>query len=111
MPKPDVFAHHAPDEEQIGRIQHVRNAFADLLRRVEHDTKPGSCSGRYVALCKTALEEACQWAVKSIVFETYNQDLPNPSDAMYALVQRLEKVEQELLNKANVKPIYGPGPG
>jgi hypothetical protein len=46
-----------------------------------------------VALCKTALEEACQWAVKSIVFEVYNDAERFPS--IPDLQQRIEALEAQ----------------
>lgn len=66
------FEYHKPSAEEIGRIEEVRQAFFDLLESVVDLTRPGSVSGRYVALCKTALEDACMWATKSIVFERDN---------------------------------------
>jgi hypothetical protein len=97
VPRPNVYAHHPPSVEQIGCIQAVRQAFEILAREVDGNTKPGSVSGRYVALCKTALEEACQWAVKSIVFEDYNDARRFP--AIPDLLARIEALEAALAEK------------
>jgi hypothetical protein len=68
----DTFAHHIPTEEQIERIQPVREAFAALLDVLNQHNRSGSISGRYAALARTSLEESAMWAIKSIVFEQYN---------------------------------------
>jgi hypothetical protein len=69
---PNPFEYHKPEADEIGRIEGVRKAFFDCSERIAGFTRPGSVSGRYVALCKTALEEAAMWATKSIVFERDN---------------------------------------
>ncbi len=66
------FEYHKPTDEEITRIEAVRFAFFECLERLAAATHPGSVSGRYVALAKTALEESCQWAAKSIVCERDN---------------------------------------
>lgn len=68
----ETFEHHVPEDRQLPRIERVRAAFTDLRDILEQVLTSGSCSGRYAALSGTALEEACMWAVKSIVFERYN---------------------------------------
>jgi hypothetical protein len=70
----DTFAHHVPSDEQIERIQPVRAAYAALLAVLTEGNRPGSVSGRYAALARTSLEESAMWAIKSIVFERYNQE-------------------------------------
>lgn len=74
------FAYHRPDGEQIPRIEAIREAFWWLLLQVTDNTKPGSISGRYVALAKTALEEAAMWSTKAIVFEADNTPDSKPAD-------------------------------
>lgn len=69
---PNPFEYHKPVGPQIERIEKVRTAFFRCLSEVLDNTCPGSVSGRYVALAKTALEEAAMWATKSIVFEADN---------------------------------------
>jgi hypothetical protein len=69
---PNPFEYHKPEADEIVRIEGVRKAFFDCLETVAGLTKPGSVSGRYVALCKTSLEESAMWATKSIVFERDN---------------------------------------
>jgi hypothetical protein len=73
---PNPFEYHKPEADEVGRIEDVRNAFEKCLTAVLFKTSPGSVSGRYVALCRTALEEACMWATKSIVFERDNVEPP-----------------------------------
>jgi hypothetical protein len=69
---PNPFEYHKPDGDEIARIEAVRKSFFDCLESVAGLTRAGSVSGRYVALCRSALEEACMWATKSIVFERDN---------------------------------------
>ena len=69
---PNPFEYHKPNGDEIERIEDVRKAFFDCLEAVASLTRPGSVSGRYVALSRTALEEAAMWATKSIVFERDN---------------------------------------
>jgi len=69
---PNPFEYHKPDAFEIGRIECLRKAYFDLLQTVQETVKPGSVSGRYVALAKTALEESAMWATKAIVFERDN---------------------------------------
>ena len=66
------FEYHKPNDEEIKRIEEVRKAYFEALERIAAVTRPGSISGRYVALAKTALEESAMWATKSIVFERDN---------------------------------------
>jgi hypothetical protein len=68
------FEYHKPNPDEVARIEEVRRAFQACLSDVTANVRPGSVSGRYVALCRTALEEACMWATKSIVFERDNND-------------------------------------
>lgn len=66
------FEYHKPNADAIVRIEAVRKAYFEALEAVIANTKPGSVSGRYVALAKTAMEESAMWATKSIVFEEDN---------------------------------------
>lgn len=66
------FEYHKPTEEQIPRIETLRKAYFILWNAIENLTEPGSISGRYVSLARTALEESAMWATKSIVFEPEN---------------------------------------
>lgn len=66
------FEYHRPNEEEIGRIEQIREAFYRCFQEVEKLTRPGSVSGRHAALAKTKLEEAAMWATKSVVFERDN---------------------------------------
>lgn len=68
----DLFAYHKPNEEETARIERIREAYSSLFQYLQVDTRPGSVSGRYMALAKTALEESAMWATKSIVFERDN---------------------------------------
>jgi hypothetical protein len=70
---PNPFEYHRPSEEQIPRIEAVRAAYFQALETVLDQTRPGSVSGRYLALAKTAMEESAMWATKAIVFEADNQ--------------------------------------
>lgn len=69
----ETFDYHRPDDEQLERVTAVRDLFRDLRAQLEAHLRPGSCSGRYAALGGTALEEACMWCIKAIVFERYNE--------------------------------------
>lgn len=69
---PNPFEYHKPNEDEIKRIEALRQIFWDTLVGINQFTAPGSVSGRYAALAKTALEESCMWATKSIVFERDN---------------------------------------
>lgn len=66
------FAYHKPDENEIRRIERLREAAQEFYEALWENTRPGSVSGRYRALSKTALEEAMMWASKSVVFERDN---------------------------------------
>jgi hypothetical protein len=83
-PKPattaNVFEYHRPNGEEIQRIEQIRAAYFRLLEEVLILTRPGSISGRYVALAKTALEEAAMWTTKSVVFERENEGWSHTSD-------------------------------
>lgn len=66
------FEHRSPSEEELARIKCLREVYAVMLEALNDYTRGGSVSGRYAALARTALEESCQWAVKSVVFERDN---------------------------------------
>lgn len=66
------FEYHKPNEDEVWRIEELRRYYFGILEGLVAKTRPGSVSGRYVALAKTALEESCMWATKSIVFERDN---------------------------------------
>jgi hypothetical protein len=61
----EEFRHHVPNEDQIVRIQLLREGFSDLIDLIDDKTEPS----RYSSLARTALEESAMWAIKSIVFE------------------------------------------
>jgi hypothetical protein len=61
----EEFRHYVPNEDQIVRIQLLREGFSDLIDLIDDKTEPS----RYSSLARTALEESAMWAIKSIVFE------------------------------------------
>lgn len=65
----DPFKYHKPNDEQVARIEKVRDAYFALLQAVRENTKAGPVCGRYASLSVTSLEESAMWAIKSIVFE------------------------------------------
>lgn len=69
------FEYHKPNPEEIIRIEELREVFYRCLGRVQGLTRPGSVSGRYRADALKAMEEACMWATKSVVFERDNTDV------------------------------------
>ena len=58
------FAHKAPTEEQSERIFRLTGQFAFLAESVMGQTPPS----REQSLALTALEEACAWAHKAILY-------------------------------------------
>ena len=57
------FTNHTPTEDQIEKIERIRQA-ADDLANVIDEVTPQS---REASLAKTHLEETVMWGVKSIV--------------------------------------------
>jgi hypothetical protein len=66
------FEYHKPATDEIGRIEKIRAVYFEALQQITALTRPGSVSGRYAALAKTAMEESAMWATKSVVFERDN---------------------------------------
>jgi hypothetical protein len=65
----DPFKHRVPDEEQVVRIQALREAYYALLLEIHRNTKFLSWQGHYINRATEALEESAMWAIKSVVFE------------------------------------------
>jgi hypothetical protein len=64
IPTTELFDYHAPDSDQIGRIEVVRNGCRNLALIIR-DYVPESAE-RTLAIRK--LEEVSMWANKAIVF-------------------------------------------
>lgn len=62
---PNPFEHRKPNAEQVLRIERIRAAYLKCLDRVHFDCQ----ASKYLGYAIKALEESCQWAVKSIAFE------------------------------------------
>ena len=60
-----TFDYMKPNEEDLPRIEAVREAFRTLEATIAPHIKPCRCS----SIHKTKLEEACMWAIKGIVHE------------------------------------------
>jgi hypothetical protein len=54
-----------PNEEQIKRIEELRETYKSLAKQVNDTCK----DSRYKSLAITSLEESLMWGVKSIVME------------------------------------------
>lgn len=64
---PLVFAYESkPVSTEIAQqIADLRQAYS-VLHKMLDDKVGGPHSGRYLSLAKTALEESCMWATKSL---------------------------------------------
>lgn len=71
------FEYHKPEPGEIERIEAIRQAYWDCLATINGLVRPGSVSGRYSALARTAMEESAMWATKSVVFERDNAPQPD----------------------------------
>jgi hypothetical protein len=72
MNNPNVFEFRQPPDEEKARMNSLRQVYAVMLEAINEYTRAGSCSGRYAALARTALEESAMWGIKSIGFERDN---------------------------------------
>lgn len=63
------FRVHRLNEKGLAKAQKLANDFDHLLNELEQDIPPG----RYLAIVKTKLEEACFFAKKGIAELTENQ--------------------------------------
>jgi len=64
------FASWPMDDKQVDILNTVRNEFDQLLEKITFRIAPGN--GRYLAIVKTKLEEACMFATKGIAKPTTN---------------------------------------
>lgn len=70
-----TFDHKIPTQENIWRIEAIRQAFRVLEMSLfgyegEGDGREGLLKPcRPTSVCTTKLEEACMWAIKGVVFE------------------------------------------
>ena len=58
------FRCYQPGTQAAVEIKMQRDFFAVVAERINQNTPPG----RYRTLALTALEEACHWAVKALIF-------------------------------------------
>jgi len=58
------FSSWQMEEVQVSHANRIRGKFDELLESINEVTPPKN--GRYLALVKTKLEEACMFAVKGI---------------------------------------------
>lgn len=70
------FKHHAVNEDQIGRMNKLREAAEAMAAAIEETTKPGREQG----LAITNLEQALQWANKAIALEPTEDDEDDEDD-------------------------------
>ena len=64
------FKHQVPTEEEIVRIQALREAYYALLLEIHRNTRFLTNQGHYINRATEALEESAMWAIKSVVFES-----------------------------------------
>jgi hypothetical protein len=61
----NTFDHQVPNEEQVKRIETLRQGYKSLEAVIKGTTLPS----RHQSLAITNLEQSAMWAIKSIVFE------------------------------------------
>lgn len=66
-----IFRTHALSKEGQDKVDIIRQRFDDLLEEIAGNIAGG---GRYEALTKTRLEEACMMAVKAVATQPANQE-------------------------------------
>lgn len=60
-----TFAYHELTEDQLGRMEVLRDAFSTLESQIKDYVK----DGRYKSLALTTLEETAMWCMKAIGHE------------------------------------------
>lgn len=67
----ESLSHHSPSNEQVIRINRLRQAAVEFGTILEDSTP----KGRHLSLATTKLEEALMWAVKGVIL---TEDDPPP---------------------------------
>ena len=60
------FGSSSLSDDQKQRVSKIRDEFCHLLKEVDKIILPSMAQGREFSICKTKLEEACMWAIRSV---------------------------------------------